>query len=91
MHGGDGRQNFGGYFEERKVGEQSEANENERKQRKRESEETEMRNFWECVLIAMLFFAATTALLHVDEQASRRCGYEEAFSAKKVEIFQHMH
>ena len=31
------------------------------------------------------------ALLHVDEQASRRCGYEEAFSAKKVEIFQHMH
>lgn len=50
-----------------------------------------MKNFWECVLIAILFFAATTALLHVDEQASRRCGYEEAFSAKKVEIFQHMH
>lgn len=50
-----------------------------------------MRNFWECVLIAALFFVATTALLTVDKRAAQNSGYEEAFSAKKVEIFQQMH
>ena len=50
-----------------------------------------MKNLWEYVLIAMLFFVAATALLTVDKRASENSGYEEAFSAKKVEIFQHMH
>lgn len=50
-----------------------------------------MKNFWEYVLIAVLFFVAATALLTVDKRAAENSGYEEAFSAKKVEIFQHMH
>ena len=50
-----------------------------------------MKNYWECVLIAVLFFVAATALLTVDKRAAQNCGYEEAFSAKKVEIFQQMH
>lgn len=59
------------------------------KQKKRKG--SKMKNFWEYVLIAVLFFVAATALLTVDKRAAENSGYEEAFSAKKVEIFQHMH
>ena len=36
-----------------------------------------MKNFWECVIIAILFFAATLALLTVDSRGAAAGGVQE--------------
>ena len=38
-----------------------------------------MKNFWECLLIATLFFVATLALLTVDSRGAETCDVQSAF------------
>ena len=40
-----------------------------------------MKNFLECLIIAALFFIATTALLTVDSRAGRLCGAQDPVQA----------
>ena len=38
-----------------------------------------MKNFWECLLIATLFFIATLALLTVDSRGAETCDVQSVF------------